>query len=91
MDGSVPNLSAQVAGLLAGTIDLDQFQDWFIVNETAIEQHGTDDEVEFLNTVENILAEYTGEHISAGQFLEALREEFGLSVSERELAAAGLP
>jgi hypothetical protein len=88
MDGSVPNLSEQVAGLLAGTIDLNQFQDWFIANETAIEQRGTDGEVEFLNTVENVLAEYTGDHISAGVLLEALREEYELYVSDRELAAA---
>lgn len=91
MDGSVPNLSEQVAGLLAGTIDLDRFQDWFIANETAIEQRGTDDEVEFLNTVDNILAEYTGDHISAGQLLDALRQEYGLYVSQRELATIGLP
>ncbi len=38
MDASVPGLSGQVAGLLAGTIDLEQFQAWFIVTETAIEQ-----------------------------------------------------
>jgi hypothetical protein len=73
MDGSVPDLRLQVAALLAGTIDLNQFQDWFIANETAIEQHGTDDEIDFMNTVDNLLAEYTGDLISAGQLLEALR------------------
>jgi hypothetical protein len=87
MDGSVPDLGLQVAALLAGTTDLNQFQYWFIMNETAIEQHGTDDEIDFMNTVENVLAEYTGDHISAGVLLEALREEYGLYVSQRELAA----
>lgn len=90
MDGSVPDLSGQVAGLLAGTIDLNKFYRWFVMNGTAIEQRGTDDEVDFLNSVENLFAEYTGDHISAGHLLDALREEYGLYVSERGLAASAL-
>jgi hypothetical protein len=88
MDASVPDLSGQVAGLLAGTIDLKQFYRWFVMNGTAIELRGTDDEVDFHNTIENLFAEYTGDHISSGQLLEALREEYELYVSDRELAAA---
>ena len=88
MDGTVPDLSRQVAGLLAGTIDLSQFYLWFVMNETAIEHYGTDDEIDFMNTVDNVLAEYTGEHNSAGQLLDVLREEYGLYVSQRELATS---
>ena len=88
MDGTVPDLSRQVAGLLAGTIDLSQFYLWFVMNETAIEQYGTDDEIDFMNTVDNVLAEYTGDHIRAGQLLDVLREEYGLYVSQRELATS---
>ena len=51
MDGSVPDLRLQVAALLAGTIDLNQFQDWFIMNETAIEQRGSDEDIDFLDDV----------------------------------------
>jgi hypothetical protein len=73
MDGSVPDLRLQVAALLAGTIDLNQFQDWFIMNETAIEQRGSDEDVDFLDDVMLLLAEYTGDHISASQLIGALR------------------
>jgi hypothetical protein len=73
---------------LAGTIDLNQFYRWFVMNGSAIELRGTDDEVDFHNTIENLFAEYTGDHISAGVLLEALREEYGLYVAQRELATS---
>lgn len=76
-----------MAGLLAGTIDLNQFQNWFIMSETAIEQLGTDDEVDLMNRVENLLAEFTGDHISAAQFIEALREERALYAPDREIVS----
>ncbi|MBA3449833.1 MAG: hypothetical protein H0T18_01325 [Chloroflexia bacterium] len=88
MDGSVPDLRRHIAGLLTGTIDLNQFQHWFIVNETAIEQLGTDDEVDLLNRVENLLAEFTGDHISAAELLEALCKESETFSAEREFATA---
>jgi hypothetical protein len=75
MDGSLPDLHRQLAGLLDGTIDLEQFQTWFAFAETAIEMHGSDADVELLDRVMNILAEYTGNHISDRQFLDALRVE----------------
>jgi hypothetical protein len=84
MAGSLPDSRWQMAALLAGTIDLYQFHHWFIMNETAIEQCGTDDELDFSNRVENLLAEYTGDHISADQLIEALREESELRAPERE-------
>lgn len=75
MDGSVPDLRLQIAGLLDGTINLDQFQRWFALAETDIEQRGTDAEVDLLGRVENLLAEYTGDHITALELREALRAD----------------
>ena len=82
MDGSVPDLRRQVAALLDGAIDLNQFQDWFMLSETAIEQRGTDEEVDLLGQVTLLLAEYSGDHISESQLLDALRSEV-LTLSER--------
>jgi hypothetical protein len=71
----MPDIRLQLTGLLEGTIDLDQFQDWFASTAMDIERLGTDAEVDLLNRVQNLLAEYTGDHISAPELLEALREE----------------
>lgn len=90
MDGSVPDLRRQVAGLLAGTIDLDQFQHWFIMAETDIEQRGSEQEVDFLDDVMLLLAEYTGDHISAGRLIESLCELSGADVSETEPASVAM-
>lgn len=89
MDGSVPDLRLQVAALLAGTTDLNQFQHWFIMNESAIEQRGSDDEVDFLNDVMLLLAEYTGDHISDRQFIDALRD-LAAGAFDTELASAAV-
>ena len=47
---------------------------WFIMNDTAIEQDGSDEAVDFLNDVWLLHAELTGDHISVDQFTEALRK-----------------
>ena len=88
MAGSLPNIRVQVAGLLEGTIDLLQFQRWFASAAMKIERDGSDDEVDFSNRVENLLAEFTGDHISADQLLEALRVEIELHAPDRILAAS---
>ena len=75
MDGSLPNLRRQIAGLLDGMIDLHQFQQWFAQAETAIELHGSDAELDLMDRVMLLLAEYTGDHISAAELLDALRDE----------------
>lgn len=75
MDGSVPNLRLQIAALLDGTTDLYRFQLWVGRAEGAIELHGTDEEIDLLNRVINILAEYTGNHIDSSQVLHELRAE----------------
>jgi hypothetical protein len=86
MAGSSTDIFLQVAGLLNGDIDLIQFQRWFASSAMRIERDGTDAEVDFSNRVENLLAELTGDHISAGQFIEALREEREIHAPEREFA-----
>ncbi|MBA2595045.1 MAG: hypothetical protein H0V00_00275 [Chloroflexia bacterium] len=73
---------------MTGTVDLNQLQRWFIMNETAIEQRGADDEVDLLNRVENLLAEFTGHHISPSELIDALREESELHAPGREFASA---
>lgn len=75
MDGSVPDLRRQVAGLLAGVIDLAEFQRWYWDNYTAIEQHGSDEDVDLLLDVFLLLAEYTSDSIDAAQLLNALRTD----------------
>lgn len=72
MPGAVPDVRRQIAALLDGMIDLDQFQDWFIQSETAIEQRGTDEELDLSDRVMLLLAEYTGGHIQESRLLDAL-------------------
>ncbi len=75
MDGSVPDLRLQIAGLLDGMIDLDQFQEWFARFQTAIELRGSEADLDLLGRVMLLLAEYTGNHISQPELLNALRSE----------------
>jgi hypothetical protein len=75
MDGSVPNLRRHLAGLLTGVIDLGEFQRWYWTNYTAIEQHGSDEDVDLLLLVLNRLSEYTSDYIDASQLLDALRTD----------------
>lgn len=75
MDASVPDLRRHLAGLLAGIIDLGEFQRWFWTNYTAIEQQGSDEDVDLLLLVLNRLSEYTSDYIDASQLLDALRTD----------------
>jgi hypothetical protein len=75
MDGSVPNLRRHLAGLFAGVIDLSEFQRWFWENYDAIEQQGSNEDVDLLLLVLNRLAEHTGDYIDAAELLEALRAD----------------
>ncbi len=84
MDGSVPDLRRQLAGLLAGVIDLGEFQRWYWANYTAIEQQGSDEDVDVLLDVFLLLAEYTSDSIDASQLLDALRTD---PLVQQELAA----
>lgn len=84
MDGSVPDLRRQLAGLLSGTINLIQFQRWIGLNSVAIELHGSDEDIELLNLVDIRIAEYTSDYIDASELLDALRTD---PLVQQELAA----
>lgn len=75
MDASVPDIRRHLAGLLAGVIDLVEFQHWFWANYSAIEQHGSDEDVDLLLRVLNRLSEYTSDYIDASELLAALRTD----------------
>jgi hypothetical protein len=75
LDTSLPNLRGQLAALLEGVIGLDQFQAWYWANFNAIEQYGSDEDVELLNLVMNRFAEYTSGYIDTSQLLDALRTD----------------
>jgi hypothetical protein len=84
LDGSVPDLRGQLAGLLGGTVTLVQFQRWIGLNSLAIELHGSDDDVELLNVIDIRLAEYTSDYIDAPELLDALRTD---PLIQKELSA----
>ena len=75
MDGSVPDLRGQLAGLLDGTVNLVQFQRWIGLNSVAIELRGSDEDVDLLNCVANLLDEYTSDYIDASELVDALRTD----------------
>jgi hypothetical protein len=84
MDGSVPDLRRQLAGLSSGTINLVQFQRWVGLNGLAIELHGNDEDFELLNLIDVRLAEYTSDYIDAAELVDTLRTD---PLVQRELAA----
>lgn len=88
MAGSSADILRQLAALLDGTINLDQFQRWFASAATAIELHGDDTEVDLSNRVLNLLAQYTGDHISESDVMRALRNETAITGSHAESAVA---
>jgi hypothetical protein len=75
LDGSVPDLRGQLAGLFSGMVDLAQFQRWVGLNGLAIELYGSDEDVELLSLIDNRLAEYTSDYIDAAELLAALRSD----------------
>lgn len=75
MDGSPPNLRRQLAGFLEGVITLDDLYRWSWDNSGAIEEYGSDEDVELLNLVLHRFVEHTGGHIDASQLLDALRTD----------------
>jgi hypothetical protein len=84
LDGSLPDLRAQLAGLLGGVIPFDRFLEWYWANADAIEFDGSDEDVELLNLVAGLLDEYTGDYIDASEVVDALRTD---PLVEKELAA----
>jgi hypothetical protein len=74
LDGSVPDLRRQLAGLFSGTVNLVHFQRWVGLNSLPIELHGSDEDLELLNVIEVRLAEYTSDSIAA-ELLAALQTD----------------
>jgi hypothetical protein len=83
VDASVPDLRRNLAGLLAGAIDVSEFQRWYWTNYNAIEQQGSDD-VDLLQLVLNRLAEDTSDYIDSVELLDALRTD---PLPQKELSA----
>jgi hypothetical protein len=84
LDGSLPDLRGQLAALIDGVTPLDRFLDWYFANMNTIEFEGSDEDVELLNLVFHLYAEYTSDYIDASEFLDALRTD---PLVQRELAA----
>ena len=80
----MPDLRGQLAALIGGGISLDHFLDWYFANADTIEFEGSDEDVELLNLVFLLYAEYTSDYIDAAQFVDALATH---SVVQKELAA----
>jgi hypothetical protein len=72
LDGSLPDLRGQLAALAAGSLSLGQFLDWYFANANTIEFEGSDEDVEILNLVFLLYAEYTSEYIDASDFVAGL-------------------
>ena len=84
LDGSLPDLRRKLASLINGLTPLDRFLDWDFANADTVEFAGSDVDVELLNRVFHVYAEFTSDYIDATQLLDALRTE---PIVERELAA----
>jgi hypothetical protein len=84
LDGSVPDLPGQLAGLFAGKVNVVQFKRRVGVNSLAIEVCGSDERLELLNLVAGLLDEYIGDSIETAELLDALQID---PLVQKELAA----
>jgi hypothetical protein len=84
LDDSLPDLRGQLAALISGVIPLDRFLDWYFANSDTIEFQGSDEDVELLNLVFLVYAEYTSDYIDASEFVDALATD---PLVQKELAA----
>lgn len=84
MDGSLPDLREQLSGLIGGAITFDRFIEWYFAYADTIEFEGSDEDVELLNLVFLLYAEYTSDYIDVAEFVNALRTD---PLVVRELAA----
>lgn len=84
LDGSLPDLRGQLAALIGGVIPLERFLDWYFANSDSIEFAGSDDDVDLLNLVFLLYAEYTSDYIDASELIDALRTD---PLVQKELAA----
>jgi hypothetical protein len=71
-EGSVPDLSGHLQGLLDRAIAPDRFWSWFVRAEAAIERFGSDDDIELARLVQLRFFERTGGYIDDEELLEVL-------------------
>ena len=76
-EGSPPDLSKHLTGLLDRATSISQFWSWFGRAQADIEQFGSEDDNELANLIENVFAEYTGGYITAEELLAGLGAEVG--------------
>ncbi len=81
IEGSPPDLSAQITTLLDRAISPAQFWRWFGRAQASIELYGSDDDNDLANTVENVYAEYTSGYITTEELLESIGLEVGRDVA----------
>ena len=74
-EGSPPDLSGQLTGLLDCRMSPAQFWSWFLRAQSGIELYGSDDDNDLASLIENIFAEYTGGHITTDDLLAGLARE----------------
>lgn len=86
LDPSFPDLQGQLAVLAGGTIPLGQFLDW----SNTIEFEGSNEDVEILNLVFLLYAEYTSGYNGASVFVDALLSDPLVQkiVAEHKIAVA---
>jgi hypothetical protein len=76
-EGSPPDLSEHLTGLLDRATSISQFWSWFGKAQADIELFGSEDDNELANLIENVFAEYTGGYITAEELLTGLGAEVG--------------
>jgi hypothetical protein len=71
----ISDLRRHLAGLVDGSISIDQFHSWFVECEPAVEQWGNDEDVDLANLVFSRFAEYTSKYIGEPGLIDALRDD----------------
>jgi hypothetical protein len=75
LDTPLPNLREQLAALINGDMALEQFQAWYWTSFNAIEEYGSDEDVDLLNLVFHRHAEFTSGYIDQAELVDALRTD----------------
>jgi hypothetical protein len=81
----------QAERLLAGTMSLEDFQDWFLPYSWNIHKSGDFDAQQLAYAIDLKLSEFSGEHISEGQFLDALKAILEMPIAQPESTVSVQP
>ena len=85
LEGSPSDLRRHLAGLVNGSMAVDQFHRWFVGASSAIEACGSDDDVDLANLVFSRFAEYTSGYIGEWELIDALCDDVGALPKEAEV------